>query len=602
MLAYTPYLILLLPLLAAVSIRFFLHPFPRVSVAVSTFACLGSFLGSLAFLVLGSGEGVFAVPSLPWIEWAGLRANFGILGDPLARGMATLVSGVAFLVHLFSIAYLEKDPSRSRFFAELSLFVFAMLGIVLADNLVSMFIFWELVGLSSYLLIGFWVEKPAAGAAANKAFLVNRVGDFGFILGILGAWALLGTVHFADFPARVIGVAPGWAVTAIGLGLFCGCLGKSAQFPLHVWLPDSMEGPTPVSSLLHAATMVVAGVYMLIRILPILELSQTTMMTIAWVGGLMTLFPALIACQQNDLKRILAYSTLSEIAYMVMAVGLGVPGSAMYHLTTHAFFKCLLFLAAGSVIHGCHEEQNIWKMGGLMKRMPFTAFVFLVGSLALCGIPPISGFWSKDAIFAATAHYPGLAALSMVAGFFTSFFMLRVILVAFTGEPKNEAARHAHEGPFLMIAPMAVLALLSLVAGLFPIEKFLGQTHQGGHAAWTLWISLILALAGFIPAYQLYRNASHDPLHLLLLQNKFYVDEFYQRALVRTQDSFAKLVDAFEGWVVRGFLVRGSGVVARASGQGLRLVQCGQVQVYAAVFILGVFFLIGWLLRGGVLR
>ena len=602
MLAYTPYLILFLPLLAAVSIRFFLNPFPRISVAVSTVACFGSFLGSLALLFSGSGEGVLATPALPWIEWAGFRANFGILADPLARGMAALVSGVAFLVHLYSIAYLQKDPSRSRFFAELSLFVFSMLGIVLADNLISMFICWELVGVSSYLLIGFWVERPAAGAAANQAFLVNRVGDFGFILGILGAWALFGTVHFADLPERVVGMAPGWAVTAIGLGLFCGCLGKSAQFPLHVWLPDSMEGPTPVSSLLHAAPRVVAGVYMLIRVLPILELSQTTMMTIAWVGGFMTLFPALIACQQNDIKRILAYSTLSEIAYMVMAVGLGAPGSAMYHLTTHAFFKCLLFLAAGSVIHGCHEEQNIWKMGGLMKRMPFTVFVFLLGTLALCGIPPVSGFWSKDSIFAATANHPGLAALSMIAGFFTSFFMLRMILVAFTGEPKNDAARHAHEGSILMIVPMAILALLSLVAGLFPVERFLGGTHEDGHAAWTLWISLVLALAGFIPAYRLYRNASHDPLDVSFLRNKFYIDEFYQRVLVRTQDSFAKLADAFEGWVVRGFLLRGSGVVARASGQGLRLVQCGQVQVYAAVFILGVFFLIGWLCRGGVLR
>ncbi|NBR71372.1 MAG: NADH-quinone oxidoreductase subunit L, partial [Proteobacteria bacterium] len=324
MIAYAPYLILLLPLLAAVSIRLFLYPFPRISVSVSTLACLGSFMGSMALLFWGSSLGQGIVPALPWIEWGGFRANFGILGDPLARGMAALVSGVAFLVHLYSIGYLEKDPCRSRFFAELSLFVFSMLGIVLADNLISMFIFWELVGLSSYLLIGFWVERPAAGAAANKAFLVNRIGDFGFILGILGAWALFGSVTFADLPGRAAASSPGWAVTAVGLGLFCGCLGKSAQFPLHVWLPDSMEGPTPVSSLLHAATMVVAGVYMLVRVLPILEMSQATMMTIAWIGGWMTLLPALLACQQNDIKRILAYSTLSEIAYMVMAVGLGV--------------------------------------------------------------------------------------------------------------------------------------------------------------------------------------------------------------------------------------------------------------------------------------
>jgi NADH-quinone oxidoreductase subunit L len=602
MIAYAPYLILLLPLLAAISIRLFLHPFPRISITVSTLACLGSFLGSMGLLLFGSSLGEVVAPALPWIEWAGFRANFGFLGDPLARGMAALVSGVAFLVHIYSIGYLEKEPCRSRFFAELSLFVFSMLGIVLADNLISMFIFWELVGLSSYLLIGFWVERPAAGAAANKAFLVNRIGDFGFILGILGAWALFGTLSFADLPTRVASSSPGWAVTAVGLGLFCGCLGKSAQFPLHVWLPDSMEGPTPVSSLLHAATMVVAGVYMLIRVLPILEMSQVTMMTIAWIGGLMTLFPALIACQQNDIKRILAYSTLSEIAYMVMAVGLGVAGPAMYHLTTHAFFKCLLFLAAGSVIHGCHDEQDIWKMGGLGKRMPFTALVTILGTLALCGIPPLSGFWSKDAIFAATAHSPGLAAVSMAAGFFTSFFMLRMILVAFGGTPKNDAARHAHEGSIFMTAPMAVLACLTILGGLLPVESYLHFPHAEGHESWTLWVSLAVALAGFVPAYHFYRHAAQDPLSIPALREKFYVDEFYQRVFVSTQDAFARLTDAFEGWVVRGFLVRGSGVLARASGQGLRLVQCGQVQVYAAIFILGVFLLIGWLWRQGAIR
>lgn len=600
--AYTPYLILLLPLFAAVLIRVFLHPFPRISITVSTLACAGSFLGCLALLFAGPMVGSVAAPALPWISWGNFQAHLGLLGDPLARGMATLVSGVALLVHLYSIGYLEKDPSRSRFFAELSLFVFSMLGIVFADNLISMFIFWELVGLSSYLLIGFWVDRPAAGAAANKAFLVNRIGDFGFMLGILGVWALFGTVSLADLPIRAAASSPGWAVTAVGLGLFCGCLGKSAQLPLHVWLPDSMEGPTPVSSLLHAATMVVAGVYMLIRVFPILELSHVTLTTIAWIGGLMTLLPALIACQQNDMKRILAYSTLSEIAYMVMAVGLGATGPALYHLTTHAFFKCLLFLAAGSVIHGCGGEQDIWKMGGLAKRMPGTALFFLLGTIALCGIPPVSGFWSKDAIFAATAPVPGLAVVSMGAGFFTSFFMLRMILVAFGGEPKNEAARHAHEGSFFLIAPMAVLALLAVVGGLLPVEKFLGLSPGKEHAAWTLWVSLLLAVAGFIPAARLYGQVQQDPLTSRLLQNKFYVDEFYQRFLVATQDAFGRGADAFEGWVVRGFLVRGSGVLARASGQGLRLVQCGQIQIYAAVFILGVLCLLGWLWKQGVMR
>ena len=602
MIAYAPYLILLLPLLSAAAIRFFLHPFPRISVSLSTLACLGSFLGALALLVMGTPEGGMSAPTIPWVEIGTWKAAFGLLGDPLARMMAVVVSGIALLVHIYSIGYLAHDPSRSRFFAELSLFVFSMLGIVYADNLVTMFIFWELVGLSSYLLIGFWMDRPAAGAAANKAFLVNRIGDFGFILGILGTWSLFGTFQFSDLSSRVASSPGGWVVTAVGLALFCGCLGKSAQFPLHVWLPDSMEGPTPVSSLLHAATMVVAGVYMLIRVLPVLALSQVTMTTIAWIGGLMTLLPALIACQQDDIKRILAYSTLSEIAYMVMAVGLGVPGAAMYHLTTHAFFKCLLFLAAGSAIHGCHDEQDIWKMGGLGKRMPFTALVTILGTVALCGIPPVSGFWSKDEIFTATAQHPGLAAVSMAAGFFTSFFMLRMILVAFGGEPRSEGARHAHEGPLSMIAPMFVLTVLSVLGGLFPVDSFLGGTKEEHHVSWTLWISLVVALAGFVPAYHFYRHAIREPFSLDILRRKFYVDEFYQNVLVASQDGLGRLADAFEGWVVRGFVVRGSGVMARAAGQGLRLVQCGQVQAYAAVFILGVLLLLGWILRVGGLK
>ncbi|NBU68454.1 MAG: NADH-quinone oxidoreductase subunit L [Verrucomicrobia bacterium] len=599
MIAYAPYLILLLPLFSAVLIRLVLHPFPRIAVPVSVAACLGSFLGSLVLLNGGTPSGGMAAPAVTWIELGGLKAGFALMADPLARLMATLVTGVALLVHIYSLGYMAKDPCRSRFFAELSLFVFSMLGIVFADNLVSMFIFWELVGLSSYLLIGFWHSRPAAGAAANKAFLVNRIGDFGFLLGILGAWSIFGTISFADLSGRVATEAPFWAVTATGLGLLCGCLGKSAQLPLHVWLPDSMEGPTPVSSLLHAATMVVAGVYMLIRVLPILELSALTMNTIAWIGALMTLLPALVACQQNDIKRILAYSTLSEIAYMVMAIGLGIPGPGMYHLVTHAFFKCLLFLAAGSVIHGCHGEQDIWKMGGLRQRMPFTFLVTWVGTLALAAIPPVSGFWSKDAIFAATHDRPGLAACSMLAGFFTSFFMLRMILVAFEGKPRSENARHAHEGPPVMVVPMLILAVFAVFGGMLPVAEFLGMKPEQSHHAWTLWLSLILAAAGFLPAYFLYRDAPKDPLQVPLLQGKFYVDEFYQRVLVATQDGLGRLADAFEGWVVRGLLVRGSGVVARSAGQGLRLIQCGQVQFYAAVFILGTLGLVAWLLWKG---
>lgn len=309
---------------------------------------------------------------------------------------------------------------------------------------------------------------------------------------------------------------------------------------------------------------------MLIRVFPILELSQVTMTTIAWVGGLMTLLPALIACQQNDIKRILAYSTLSEIAYMVMAVGLGVTGPAMYHLVTHAFLSAFYFWRPDPSFTDA-TKSRIFGRWGSRKRMPFTAFVLLLGTIALCGIPPVSGFWSKDAIFAAMAHSPGLAAISMGAGFFTSFFMLRMILVAFCGEPKSEAARHAHEGSFFMIGPMAVLALLSVVGGLLPVEKFLGYSHATEHASWTLWLSLVLAVAGFVPAYTFYRHATQEPLNFMVLRNKFYVDEFYQRVFVSTQDSFGRLADAFEGGWYGAF---GEGIGCDGKGVGAGVASC----------------------------
>ena len=344
----------------------------------------------------------------------------------------------------------------------MSLFTFSMLGIVLANNFIEMFIFWELVGVSSYLLIGFWFEKPSAGDAAKKAFITNRLGDFGFLLGILMVWGLLGSLnfsrsanpHWSPIPPRS---AP--CATIAGLLIFCGAVGKSAQFPLHVWLPDAMEGPTPVSArLIHAATMVAAGVYMLCRILFLFN--ADALHVIAYIGGFTALLAALIAVQQNDIKRIIAYSTLSQLGYMVMAVGLSGPTPAMFHLTTHAFFKALLFLSAGSVIIGMHHEQDIWQMGNLRKKMPITFWTFLIGALALSGVPPFSGFYSKDSILAQALeqkNYLLFAVAVFVAGL-TAFYTFRLFFVVFFGKEKSEAASHAHESPLVMTLPLVVLA------------------------------------------------------------------------------------------------------------------------------------------------
>ena len=334
--------------------------------------------------------------------------DFGLRLDPLSLLMLLLVTGVASAIHIYSWGYMSEDRGFPRYFACLSLFTFSMLGIVLANNFLELFIFWELVGVSSYLLIGFWFERPAAADAGKKAFLTTRLGDFGFLLGILTVWAAFGSLKF-DLIEKALAANPqalGALATTAGLLIFCGAMGKSAQFPLHVWLPDAMEGPTPVSALIHAATMVAAGVYMLCRVFFLLNIPGSQALdVIAWIGGFTALLSAVIAIQQDDIKRILAYSTLSQLGYMVMAVGLHGPAPAMFHLTTHAFFKALLFLGAGSVIIALHHEQDIWKMGGLRQKMPVTFWTFMVGTLALCGLPPFSGFYSKDSILAQAAEH-----------------------------------------------------------------------------------------------------------------------------------------------------------------------------------------------------
>ena len=617
--------ILFLPLFSAAFITLFTLRSKFISSLISIGAIVAGFVLTLIF-IQANGIHVNVETTVNWLTIGGLKVDFGLKLDALSLMMMLIVTGVGGAIHIYSYGYMHEDRGMARFFAFLSLFTFSMLGIVLANNFVMMFIAWELVGVSSYLLIGFWFEKPSAGDAAKKAFITNRLGDFGFLAGILLIWGLLGSVHF-DALKSVLAANPealGATATIAGLLIFCGAVGKSAQFPLHVWLPDAMEGPTPVSALIHAATMVAAGVYMLCRTVFLFEHNPAALHVIAFIGGFTALLAALIAVQQNDIKRILAYSTLSQLGYMVMAVGLSGPTPAMFHLTTHAFFKALLFLGAGSVIHGLHEEQDIWKMGGLIKKMPVTFWTFFLGTLALSGVPPLSGFYSKDSILGLALEqgssnpwvgYPLFAVATFVAAL-TTFYMFRLFFVAFLGEPRTEKAGHAHESPAVMTGPLIVLAVFAFVGGVIGISNNYNFQFLAGHESLSFWQQLweplhnitamlfgIGAVAiGLFLAYSLYGKAATDPLPAKLgvlaewMKNKFYFDEFYEATFIRLHDGIAAVVDWFDRWIVQGAgigLIRGG---TDLTGRMLRNVQTGNLQTYAFLFVFGVAVLLYFVL------
>jgi NADH-quinone oxidoreductase subunit L len=532
--------------------------------------------------------------------------------------MLFVVTGVGGLIHIYSYSYMDEDPGKARFFAFLSLFTFSMLGIVLSNNFLMTFIFWELVGVSSYLLIGFWFEKPSAGDAAKKAFITNRLGDFGFLAGILMVWGLLGSLNFSALQNSMVAnpAALGAGATIAGLLIFCGAAGKSAQFPLHVWLPDAMEGPTPVSALIHAATMVAAGVYMLCRTLFLYN--ADALHVIAYIGGFTALLAALMAVQQNDIKRIIAYSTLSQLGYMVMAVGLSGPTPAMFHLTTHAFFKALLFLAAGSVIIGMHHEQDIWHMGGLKKKMPVTFWTFFVGALALSGIPPFAGFYSKDSILAQCLeqkNYLLFAVAVFVAGL-TAFYTFRLFFVVFFGKEKTDHAKHAHESPLIITAPLVILAIFATVGGFIGITNNYGSQFAAEHETLSftqqlleplktpvpMLIGIGVALAGIFLAFSLYKNAATDPLPKKLgglataMKNKFYFDELYEATFIRFHDFLAVVADWLDRWILEGAIIGAIRGGTDLSGRALRLAQTGNLQTYAFLFVLGVALLLYFVL------
>lgn len=604
-------ILLLLPFFSALLILLGHRQLKGAAVLISVGSSVIAFLASLAFLAAEDNEGTKMF--LPFIDAGGFRVGIDIISDKQSQGMMFIVTFIGMLVHVFSVGYMKDDDARPRFFGALSLFMFSMTGIVLAGNLFMMFIFWELVGLSSYLLIGHWYDKVSAAEACKKAFLTNRIGDFGFMIGILILFGLnKGDVSFDNLQdAFVQGGAlfdvqkanPG-LITAAALCVFMGAVGKSAQFPLHVWLPDAMEGPTPVSALIHAATMVAAGVYMMVRMSFIVTASPLAAEIIAGIGCVTALMAALMATQQNDIKRVLAYSTLSQLGYMVMAVGAVAmaaqhgnhgahaadPGHpAMFHLYTHAFFKAMLFLGSGAVIYACHHEQDIWKMGGLRKHMPVTFWTFTIGTAALMGVPLLSGFWSKEAVLGA-AFDSGCRILFIIGAAtaaLTAFYMTRLWLVAFFGKPRTDSAHHATEAPMVMILPLAILAIFSVISGYdilaTPLQA-MKPPHVEGHQT-VFWASLIALLGGTGAALRLYRGKDTDPVSIKLFANKFYIDEIYAAIVRVCQDRVAWIVTALERVFVDGIVARLPAAIAARIGAATRMLQGGHLQGYT--FLLG---------------
>jgi NADH-quinone oxidoreductase subunit L len=588
-------------------------------------AVLLSFLISLsAFAEVASGS-VISVPLYAWITSGNLDVHIGLYIDRLTTVMLLLVTIVSLLVHVYTIGYMHGEPGYARFFSYIALFTFSMLMLVLSDNLLQLFIFWEAVGLCSYLLIGHWYERASACAAATKAFIVNRVGDFGFLLGLLLVWYSFGSLSYHDvFPAaheaatrmmNVLGPFGGtWdlsILTLICLLLFTGAMGKSAQVPLHVWLPDAMEGPTPISALIHAATMVTAGVFMVARLAPLYNLSPTALSVVALVGAATMVVGATIALTQTDIKRVVAYSTVSQLGYMVMACGLGAYASGIYHLLTHGAFKALLFLGCGSVIIALHHEQDMRRMGGLKDRLPVTYWTFVVGSLALAGFPLTAGFFSKDDLLVSawTSGTLGqvLTLVGLLTALLTAFYSFRLVFVIFWGASHVDAhhGEHLEEPSRTMTIPLVILAVLSVVTGYFGIPSFLepvfstGEESNAQHGSAGVGIMVsaaLMGLSGIAAAYYVYVRNPHLPERFAqqwrnLYQgslNKWYVDEAYDRAFVRpTVTAASQLWTRVDVRIIDG-AVNG---VARAVAWGgwlLRLIQSGQTQHYALAMAAGI--------------
>ncbi|HEY4668354.1 MAG TPA: NADH-quinone oxidoreductase subunit L, partial [Tepidiformaceae bacterium] len=587
---------------------------PRQGDFLGVLAIGTSFVLFLALLpdYLGVGDGASAVTrDIAWTEVGDFALRMGIAVDPITIVMFAVITTVSLMVNIFSVGYMKGEPRYWWFFAVLQLFAASMLLLVMADNLLLVYISWELVGVCSFLLIGFYWEKRSATEAAKKAFITTRVGDVGLLIGIILLWRGAGTFNIHEIIE--FAEAGGYGSTYLFVSMlfvFLGAMGKSAQVPFHVWLPDAMEGPTPVSALIHAATMVVAGVYLVARLIPLFEVADGTLLIITIVGLITALITGFMAIAQTDIKKVLAYSTVGQLGFMFVALGTGHPAVAMAHLMTHAFFKALLFLGSGSVIHATHHHQEMGELGGLWRKMPITAATFFVGSLALAGLPPLAGYWSKDEIFVVLNDKWGLWALIIlaIAAIITAFYTTRLFIRTFLGEPRDRHIYdHTHESPAVMTGPLIVLAVLAVVAGFvffhqvgtaigFPggITEFIFLPEEGPHRYHIDWtfaaLSLVLAAAGIAVGAWVYwgnrlekstRAAEAQPALYEAMRNKFYFDEAYQTVIDRVILGISYMVSWFDRYVVNDTGVDGSAQVTDYSGGVLKLLQTGRVPNYA---------------------
>ncbi|MFZ3589044.1 NADH-quinone oxidoreductase subunit L [Bacillus sp. DJP31] len=555
-----------------------------------------------------------------WLSIGEIQLTAGFEVNQLNALMLVIVSLVSFLVHMYSKGYMHEDERFHIYYAYLGFFTFAMLGLVLSPNLLQTYMFWELVGLGSFLLIGFYFFKGEAKAAAKKAFIMTRIGDVGLLIGIILLFWQVGSFEYDEiFSSVEAGAISNGMITLIAILIFIGAMGKSGQFPLHTWLPDAMEGPTPVSALIHAATMVAAGVYLVAALFPLFAASETALYTVAVIGGITAIFAASIGLVQKDIKRVLAYSTVSQLGYMMLALGSAGYVAGVFHLMTHAFFKALLFLAAGSVIHAVHT-QNIEEMGGLWKKLRVTAPLFLIGTLAISGVPLFSGFFSKDEILLAAwskGNY-GLFWLAVLAAFFTAFYMFRLFFMVFTGENRGNQ-KQIHESPSVMTIPMIVLGVLAVVSGYVNTPWFgtflgdwltegtetLGYAHTEG-PLWIMAIATIVSLGGILLAYMIYGNktiprdwlSSRFPAGYGILSNKYFVDEFYQLTVVFATKTFSLFLKYIEIFIIEGIINGVKALVNRASRIGAAA-HNGQVQTYGSVAFVGLaLLLLIYVLRG----
>lgn len=585
-----------------------------IGIVATLFSC-----GLSLSMLLGTSVNDYTQTLWTWMTFGDIPIQLGISLNALNVMMLLVVSFISFLVHVYSMGYMQGDRRFSVYYQYLGLFTFAMLGLVMSPNFLQVYMFWELVGVCSFLLIGFYFDNPDARAAAKKAFIVTRIGDVGFLIALLVMFAYVQSFEFgAVFQAVESGALPDVVITWIAVLLFIGAIGKSGQFPLHVWLPDAMEGPTPVSALIHAATMVAAGVYLVALSYPLFVASDVAMWLVAIIGAFTALFAATVALAQNDIKRILAYSTISQLGYMMLGLGVGSYVAGIFHLFTHAFFKALLFLAAGSVIH-VFQTNNIYEMGGVYRQMRLTGTVFLVGTLALAGIPPFSGFFSKELILsAAYEKSPILYGVGVVTAFLTAFYMMRLFIIAFTGERRN--SRKGHEAPASMTVPMVVLAVFAVVAGMVetPWNSAFTKWQQARAAVstmdltvphaplWTQLVAVVLALFGLWLAYLVYVRDLKDPVTSwtrrlsTIAYRQFYVNEVYHAVVVRPLTGLGIILRWLDRSIVEGLVALAVQIAVTTARLHAKL-QNGQVQAYSGVVFVGLTLLLlayTWVTKG----